>query len=47
VESGKIRRMYFWNPEQIEVKAVGMVAYLKERLPDDLDQLVWTLREDG
>ncbi len=47
VGSGKIRRMYFWNPEQMEVKAAGMIPYLKECLPDELDQLISTLRENG
>lgn len=47
MEAGKIRRMYFWNPEQIQMKAAGMFPYLMERLPDDLDQLISMLRDNG
>lgn len=42
---GRLRGVYFWNPEGIEVEARGMVEYLKERLPDDLDELISPLRE--
>jgi hypothetical protein len=44
-EAGKIQGMYFWNPERIKVEARGMVKYLKEPLPDSLDDLILTLRE--
>jgi hypothetical protein len=44
-EEGKIRGAYFWNPEQIKVEARAMVRYLKEALPDGLDELVLALRE--
>ena len=45
--NGKLRKVYFWNPESIKVEAVGMVKYLKERLPDDLDELILALRAKG
>ena len=41
---GRIQRMYYWNPERMDVKAAGMAVYLKERLPDDLDSLIGALR---
>ena len=45
--SGRIRRVYFWNPESIKVEAAGMLKYLKERLPDELDELILALRAEG
>lgn len=45
--AGKIQKMYFWNPERVEVKAAGMVSYLIERLPDDLDELISAMKEKG
>lgn len=44
MEAGKLQRMYFWNPEQIEVSASGMSQYLRDRLPDDLDESVRLLK---
>ena len=46
MEAGKIRKMYFYNPEHIEVKAEGMVPYMKEELPDNLDEVVRILKEE-
>ena len=43
-EAGKIRGFYFWNPELIKVEARGMLKYLKEPLPDGLDDLILALR---
>jgi hypothetical protein len=40
----KIQGLYFWNPDRIEVRASGMSLYLKERLPDDLNELVRVLK---
>jgi len=45
LEAGRIRKMYYWNPEQVQVKAAGMAPYLKDRLPDNKDVLISTLRE--
>ena len=45
LEAGSMRKMYYWNPEQVQVKAAGMVAYLKDRLPDNKDVLISTLKE--
>ena len=44
-EAGRIRGMYFWNPWRVEVKAAGMMAYLRERLPDNLGELIRSLKE--
>jgi hypothetical protein len=38
LESGKLRKLYFWNPDGIEMRA-GQ-RHLKERLPDNLNELV-------
>jgi hypothetical protein len=43
--AGRMRKMYYWNPEHVQVKAAGMAPYLKERLPDNKDVLISTLRE--
>jgi len=40
----QIRGMYFWNPGRVEVTAGVVTAYLKKRLPDDLDELISVLR---
>ena len=40
---GQIRQMYYYNPLHIAVKAKGMLPYLKEQLPDDLDSVIETL----
>ena len=45
LESGALSKMYFWNPERIEVKAAGVLPYLRDRLPDDLGELISMLEE--
>jgi len=37
--TGMDRRLrgYFWNPERHHVTAAGVVGYLKEELPTDVD----------
>lgn len=40
----KIENVYFWNPENIEVEAVGMIGYLKNELPIDLDKVLEVLK---
>src|SRR5688572_17363574 len=44
LEAGKIRKMYFWNPEQVGVGAAGMTPYMRERLPDNIEELIRVLR---
>jgi asparagine N-glycosylation enzyme membrane subunit Stt3 len=34
-QARKIQSYYFYNPDNIEVKAAGMLPYLKEPLPKD------------
>ncbi|MBA2646541.1 MAG: toll/interleukin-1 receptor domain-containing protein [Pyrinomonadaceae bacterium] len=46
IGAGKIQGLYFWNPDRVEVRAPGMSPYLKERLPDDLNELVRVLSEN-
>ncbi len=43
-EAGRLRGMFYWNPERIAVEARGMLKYLKEPLPDDLDELARALK---
>jgi hypothetical protein len=43
--AGRIRRMFFYNPEGIEVTAAGMLPYLIKRLPDSPDEVVALLRQ--
>lgn len=35
-----IQQMYYYNPLKISVTAAGMLRYLKEQLPDDLESTV-------
>lgn len=44
-EAGKMRGLYYWNPERFKAEARGMVKYLKEPLPDDLEELISALKE--
>src|SRR5947209_16595726 len=44
--AGKLRKMYFYDPEHIEVKAKSMVLYMKEPLPDNLDEVIRVLKEE-
>jgi hypothetical protein len=39
--------MYYWNPAGIQVKAKGMLPYLKRKLSDDLADAVQCLAEDA
>jgi hypothetical protein len=47
VKAGKIRCVYFWNPERIKVEACGIVEHLNEPLPDNLDDLILALRAES
>ncbi len=40
VEEGIMRRVYYYNPLNIEVRENYAEAYLKDRLPNDLNQVV-------
>ncbi len=44
LRAGKIRRMLFYNPDNIQVTAKGMLPFLNERLPDDLEGVALALR---
>jgi hypothetical protein len=46
MEESKIRKMFFWNPELIQIDAARMPPFLKERLPHDLDELVRVLKTE-
>lgn len=35
--------MAYWNPMGIVIKAKGMLGYLTERLPNDIDKAVETI----
>lgn len=35
----------YWNPDCIEVNAAGMKPYLRERLPDRVDEAIKRIRE--
>jgi len=39
LQAGRIQRMFFYNPVNVEVTGEGMLPFLKERLPDDLEEL--------
>ena len=41
---GRIKRIFHYNPEQIEVKAAGLLPYLQEELPDNLDGTIRILK---
>lgn len=45
--AGNLRKMYYYNPEHIEVKAKGMIPFMKERLPDNLDEVIRVLKEEA
>ena len=30
----------FWNPQNLDVTAPGMIGYLREQMPDDIDSLI-------
>jgi hypothetical protein len=36
----KPNNIYFWNPDNFHVKALGMIGYLKNELPVNLDDLM-------
>ncbi|MCU0238595.1 MAG: toll/interleukin-1 receptor domain-containing protein [Pyrinomonadaceae bacterium] len=42
----KSNKLYFWNPENNQVKALGMIGYLKNELPLNLDELVQVLKSE-
>jgi hypothetical protein len=46
-EQRHVPRCYYWNPEGIPVQARGLLPYLRERLPDDLESMVSVLRGEG
>ena len=41
--SGGYYLMVYWNPNNIEVKAKGMLGYLKDRLPNEVDKAIEAL----
>ena len=43
LRAGRIQRMLFYNPENIEVTANGMLPFLNQRLPDDLEEVSLSL----
>jgi TIR domain len=46
MHAGKMQKVFSWNPERIKVKTSGMLRYVKQHLPEDLDELVRVLSED-
>lgn len=44
LRAGKMRRMFFYNPENIKVTEEGMLHFLNERLPDDLEEAALILK---
>lgn len=45
IERGMVKTAFYWNPECIVVRAMGMFPYLRSELPRDMDALVQVLRE--
>lgn len=45
IERGMVKTAFYWNPESIVVRAMGMRRYLRSELPTDMDALVQALRE--
>ncbi len=46
-EIGKPLRGYYWNPERRRVTAAGMVGYLKQELPIDVEQAARIVARDA
>lgn len=44
LNDGKIKKVFFWNPENIEVKSLGMIDYLKNELPEDRHKVLEVLK---
>jgi hypothetical protein len=47
IEKGMMRRVYYFNPLNIEVRENYAEAYLKDRLPNDLDQVIQMIQSDS
>lgn len=45
IERGMVKTAFYWNPQCIVVRAMGMRRYLRSELPRDMDALVQVLRE--
>jgi len=44
LRTGRIQKMLFYNPENIVVTAKGMLPFLNQRLPDELEEVAQSLR---